>query len=405
MSPLGPLDVLSVSELNRQAKQLLEGSFGRVWVEGEIANFKHHSSGHMYFSLRDAKAQLPSVMFASANAGLNFRPQDGQRVAARGRVTLYEVRGQYQLVAENLYPAGEGALWLKFEALRDQLRSEGLFDPAAKQALPTLPRTVGLITSPTGAVVHDILNVLQRRAPQVTALLRPTLVQGSAAAADIVAAIKEQVEFGAAELLILARGGGSLEDLWPFNEEEVVRAIAACPLPIISAVGHETDVTLCDLAADLRAPTPSAAAELAVPEREGYLQFIDEQRQRLDQHLRRSLAQRWQKVELLEHSFAMRQPLRSLALHRQTLGDQTQRLNRVLQQQLEGRRQKLDAAQNLLEATDPQRILRRGYTIVARADTGETVTRSQSLRSGDRLHLRFADGSAQAQVTTAESQG
>lgn len=394
----GPLKVLSVSDLNRQARQLLEGAFGRIMVEGEISNFKHHSSGHMYFSLKDSQAQLPMVMFASANAGLTFRPRDGQHVLAQGRLTLYEVRGQYQLVADNLYPAGEGALWLKFEALRERLRSEGIFEPARKQALPTFPLTVGLITSPTGAAVHDLLNVLRRRSPQVTALLRPTLVQGALAAADIVAAIAEQVAHGAADLLILARGGGSLEDLWPFNEEEVVRAVAACPLPVISAIGHETDMTLCDLAADVRAPTPSAAAELAVPEREGYLQLLDEQTQLLEAHLRRRLAELGRQVRSLENQYVLRQPLRPIEIYRQTARDHQGRLDRAMTHLFHSFRQRTKAAQSLLEAADPQRPLERGYALVSREASGELVARKRELRSGELLQIRFADGTAPARA-------
>ncbi|MCH7575142.1 MAG: exodeoxyribonuclease VII large subunit [Candidatus Marinimicrobia bacterium] len=398
MARPGGLEVLTVSELNKQARQLLESSFALAWVEGEISNFKHHSSGHMYFSLKDQAASISVAMFASANAALTFRPGDGQQVVARGRVTLYEARGQYQLVAQNLYPAGDGALWLKFEQLRDKLSREGLFETAAKKPLPRFPARIGLVTSPTGAAVRDILNVLARRAPHVTALLRPTIVQGSAAAADIAIALAELEAHGQVDVIIVARGGGSLEDLWAFNEEQVVRAVAGCGLPVISAVGHETDVTLCDLAADQRAPTPSAAAELAAPEREGYLQYIDEQTAAMERQLRRKLAHMAGRLEELESRYVLREPLRPIRLWQQTVTEKDRLMGINFGHQLGAMQGRLSMLAQRLGAADPQHLMRRGYVIVTDDSTGKQVLRRKGLSRGQRLRLHFADGEAAATV-------
>lgn len=398
MSRAGGLEVLTVTELNKKARQLLESTFALAWVEGEISNFKHHSSGHMYFSLKDSSASISVAMFASANAALTFRPGDGQQVVARGRVTLYEARGQYQLVAQNLYPAGDGALWLKFEQLRDQLRGEGLFDPAAKKPLPRFPRRIGLVTSPTGAAVHDILNVLARRAPHVTALLRPTTVQGPTAAADVATALEELQAQGRVDVIIVARGGGSLEDLWAFNEEQLVRAVAACAVPVISAVGHETDVTLCDLAADQRAPTPSAAAELAAPEREGYLQYIDEQTVMMERQLQRKLAHMAGRLEELESRYVLRQPLRPIHFWQQTVTEKDRQMGINFGHQLGAMKNRLSMLDQRLVAADPQRLMQRGYVIVTDDATGRQVLRRKGLLPGQRLQLHFSDGKAAATV-------
>ncbi len=388
--------MLTVSDLNRKAKLLLEGSFNPVWVEGEITNFKHHSSGHMYFTLKDARAQLAAVMFAGANAALAFRPGDGQRVVARGRLTLYEVRGQYQLVAENLYPAGEGALWLKFEALRDSLKQEGLFDLDRKQPLPSFPQRVGVISSPTGAAIHDILNVLGRRAPHVTALVRPTRVQGDSSAEDVAAAIKDLTDHGSVDLLIIARGGGSLEDLWAFNEEVVVRAVAACPLPTISAVGHETDVTLCDLVADVRAPTPSAAAELAVPERDSFRQLVDDQTIFLETLVVRRLADMRRQLEVVEDRHGLHQPLARIARRFEILHERGLRLDQGILRLLKGKGLLATAWTDRLSVADPENILKRGYIMVSRKADGQAVTRKRQVVEGEELLLRFTDGTVGA---------
>ena len=399
MSSTSSLQVLTVSELNRQAKRLLEGQLSLVWIEGEISDFTHHSSGHMYFALKDDRSQISVVMFAGTNAALPFRPANGQKVLARGSVTLYEPRGQYQLVAQNMYPAGAGELWLQFEALKEQLRGEGLFDAERKRPLPGFPRRIGVITSPTGAAVHDIINVVARRAPQVTLVVRPTLVQGEGAPADLVAALQEFEEWGAVELVIIARGGGSLEDLWAFNTEELVRAVAECTLPIVSAVGHETDITLCDLVADVRAPTPSAAAELVAVEREGYLQYLDERLLTLDAALERVLRDLRRQLEQVRQRHVFQQPLVNISLQRERLSGQLSRWGLLVRHTFGNHQELLRVPEARLAALDPRRVLERGYALVTDGATGQLVTRREQLRLKQPLGVTFADGSARVKVT------
>ncbi len=399
MSTTTSLQVLTVSELNRQAKLLLERQLSLVWIEGEISDFTHHYSGHMYFALKDDRSQISVVMFAGANAALPFRPAAGQKVLARGNVTLYEPRGQYQLVAQNLYPAGAGELWLQFEALKEQLRAEGLFDAERKRPLPVFPRRIGVITSPTGAAVQDIINVVARRAPHMTLVVRPTLVQGESAPADLVAALKEFEDWGAVELVIIARGGGSLEDLWAFNTEAVVRAVADCALPVVSAVGHETDTTLCDLVADVRAPTPSAAAELVAVEREGYLQYLDERLVALETALGRVLRDLRRQLDQVRQRHIFRQPLVNISLQRERLGGQLARLGLLVRHTFGHHQELLRMPEARLAALDPRRVLERGYALVTDGATGQLVTRREQLRLKQPLGVTFADGSARVKVT------
>lgn len=399
MSSTTSLQVLTVSELNRQAKLLLEGQLSLVWIEGEISDFRHHSSGHMYFALKDDRSQISVVMFAGTNAALPFKPANGQKVLARGNVTLYEPRGQYQLVAQNLYPAGAGELWLQFEALKEQLRVEGLFDAQRKRPLPGFPRRIGVITSPTGAAVQDIINVVARRAPHMTLVVRPTLVQGEDAPADLVAALKEFEDWGAVELVIVARGGGSLEDLWAFNTEVVVRAVADCALPVVSAVGHETDITLCDLAADVRAPTPSAAAELVAVEREGYLQYLDDRLVALEAALGRVLRELRRQLDQVRQRHVFRQPRVNVSLQRERLSGQLARLGLLVRHTFGNHQELLRVPEARLAALDPRRVLERGYALVTDGASGQLVTRREQLRLKQPLGVTFADGSARVRVT------
>src|SRR5690554_6054855 len=288
---------LTVSELNRQARHLLESSFMQAWVEGELTGLSRPSSGHWYFSLKDQRAQVRCAMFRGFNQRLRQLPKEGDLVRVRGKVSLYEARGDYQLIVEHLEPAGLGALQQAFEALKARLYAEGLFAAERKKPVPETPRHIGVVTSPTGAAIHDILTVLQRRCPNIPMTLYPTAVQGQAATAEIVAAIQRAVHHGQADVLIIGRGGGSLEDLWCFNEEAVARAIAACPIPTVSAVGHEVDVTIADFVADLRAPTPSAAAEKVSPDQSAWLGRLEEIRLRLTQGMTRQLRLRQAHLE------------------------------------------------------------------------------------------------------------
>ncbi len=402
MSPASPLEILTVSQLNRQARRLLESRFTPVWVEGEISNFKHHTSGHMYFVLKDDRAEMAAVMFASQNVSLTFTPGSGQKVLARGNLTLYEARGQYQLAVQNLYPAGAGELWLAFEALKGKLQAEGLFDLARKRPLPVFPRRIGVITSPTGAAVRDIIQVLGRRAPHVTLVVRPTLVQGEDAAEDIAAALAEFAAYGRVDLVILARGGGSLEDLWPFNEELVARAVAACPLPTLSAVGHETDITICDLVADLRAATPSAAAELAVEDRQGYLQLLDERVAAVERLLQRHLRDARRQLVDLQQRYAFRRPLDLIEGWKEQLRQLAGGLRICMSHLIEHKTQSLEVAAAGLQALNPRGVLERGYTITTDDRTGRIVASRSQLALRQALTLHFKDGAAGVEVTRLE---
>src|SRR5580765_7349413 len=281
-----PRRILSVTELTIRVRDALEQQIGQVWVEGELSNCRVWNTGHLYFTLKDESSQLRGFMFKSALRYLRFKPTDGTRVVARGRLSVYEPKGEYQLVCEHLEPQGLGALQLAFEQLKKRLQAEGLFDPARKRPLPALPRKIGIVTSLDGAAIRDIINVLGRRYPNAHIVIRPTRVQGEGAGADIARALSDIVTLPGIDVVIVGRGGGSIEDLWAFNEEIVARAIAASPVPVISAVGHESDVTIADFVADRRAPTPSAAAEIVVAAKDEFCSRIDRLHERLSAALR-----------------------------------------------------------------------------------------------------------------------
>ncbi|MDP6500776.1 MAG: exodeoxyribonuclease VII large subunit [Candidatus Marinimicrobia bacterium] len=382
---------ISVGDLTRQIKEILEGSFSQLWVEGEISNFIHHSSGHMYFTLKDDEAEIRCAMFKGNNQYLRFKPENGMKVLLSGRISVYAPRGQYQLISTRLEPAGLGTLFLAFEALKKRLSAEGLFDDEFKKPLPKIPETIGLITSKTGAAVKDMINVLGRRAPYVKLILRPTLVQGDEAAADIVNAIQEMDTSCEPDLIIFGRGGGSLEDLWPFNEEKVARAIFDCQTPTISAVGHETDTTIADLVADLRAPTPSAAAELAVPSIDELVQFLQTVDEKMRALLVRKLEYYWQKMDHIQDRFTLQRP--DAFINRMT--DLNTHLSSALKQsilmKLQSRFGQLETLQAELAVLNPKSILDRGYAI-ATADSGKIIHSPNELKTGELFRLQLAKG-------------
>jgi exodeoxyribonuclease VII large subunit len=347
-------EVLSVSQLNNRARLLLEDVFAQVWVEGEISNLAKPASGHVYFTLKDGKAQVRCALFRQNAARVREALRDGLAVKVRGKVSLFEGRGDYQLILDSVEPAGDGALRLAFEALKEKLAAEGLFSNERKTALPAHPQRIGIISSPTGAVIRDIISVFRRRAPQVELTLIPTAVQGREATTQIVRALQLADRHGF-DALILARGGGSLEDLWCFNEEVVARAIDACQTPIVSAVGHETDVSISDFVADVRAPTPSAAAELLAPDNSDVLQRIDSLRRRLLLHMRNQLARA--QLHLDGNTRRLRHPGERLRQQAQRLDDLDMRLRRALQQQLQLQQQKIARAEARLAAQHPGRQL------------------------------------------------
>ncbi|MBX6352933.1 MAG: exodeoxyribonuclease VII large subunit [Thermoflavifilum sp.] len=450
MSVIAPT-VWTVTEITQLIKTHLEldERFQNVWVSGEISNFKHHTSGHMYFTLKDENARIRAVMFAARNRSLGFRPEDGMRVICCGRIGVYERDGQYQLYVEQMQPDGIGALYVAFTQLKERLEREGLFDPARKRPLPPFPRRIGVVTSPTGAVIRDICTTLARRWPLAQVVLSPALVQGPDAAPSLVAALERLIQLPAwgyppVDVIIIGRGGGSLEELWPFNEEAVARAVAACPIPVISAVGHETDVTICDFVADVRAATPTAAAELAAP-------HIQEMRQRLTdwgtrgrQALQYRVQEARKRLAVCENTVVLRHPVRLLEGRRQTVDALESALSRAMIQRIDiarrrwfglsqrlsavdihvrlarararvdqwqaaaqalAERRRLEASARLdmligqLESLNPLAVLRRGYSIVYRPDGVRVVSSRRDVRPGDPLLIQFQDGRVHARVT------
>lgn len=396
-------NVFSVGEITKALKSSLETQFSGIWVEGEISDFKHHTSGHMYFRLKDEAAVIDAVMFRGANQYLRFKPKDGTHALVFGKISVYEKRGQYQIYVERMEPKGIGALQMAFEQLKEKLKKEGLFDEARKKPIPHLPRRIGIITSPTGAAIRDILNIVNRRFSNVHIILYPVLVQGAEAAPDIAAAIDTMNRRGDAEVLIVGRGGGSPEDLWAFNEEVVARAIARSKIPIISAVGHEVDFTIADFVADLRAPTPSAAAELVIPEKSELENTLRSLRQRLENGIRSQWSLVREKLARLTSSYALRQPRSYVEQMQQRLDDTLRHLSNQIKSMLESAGRDFRELSLQLEALSPLSILRRGYSITY--DNSENlVLRANQIKIGDTIRTRLHRGSIQSKVISTEGE-
>lgn len=440
-------DVLSVSQLNRSIKMLLErdSQLQDVWVRGEISNFTHHSSGHMYFTLKDDQSRLKVVMFASYNRFLRFLPKNGTKAIVRGSISAFERDGAYQLYAREMQPDGIGSLYLAFEQLKEKLAAEGLFAAERKRTLPRFPKRVGVVTSPTGAAIRDICTTIRRRYPQADIILAPAIVQGVEAPLSIVRAIHNINRETGIDVLIVGRGGGSIEELWAFNDEQVARAIASSLIPVISAVGHETDVTIADFVADVRAATPTAAAELAVPH---YLEWLERVKQ-LDTRMQRAIRQRMlqerKRLDVLSQSYAMRQPQRRLEEAAQRLDGVQLRMKQSMKQLMRLRREQynrlseqmkryriseqlneryakvmtlrsrldtrmrnqwqqkqLEFASRLaqLDALSPLKVMQRGFSLVYSGD--QLVKSVNQFASGDELVVRLSDGSATARVERIE---
>lgn len=442
-----PAKIYTVSQLNREAALALGEHFLMVWVEGEISNLSAPSSGHLYFSLKDAGAQVRCALFKNQQRGLRCKPANGMQVLLRAEVSLYEPRGDYQLIVERLEAAGDGALRRAFDALRLKLSEEGLFEQARKKPLPRLPRTIGVITSPTGAALRDILSVLKRRFPAIPVIVYPTAVQGANAKFEVAEAIQTANRHGDCEVLILARGGGSQEDLQAFNEEIVARAIAASAIPIVSGIGHETDVTIADFAADLRAATPTAAAEHATPDQQQWLNAFTQHEKRLEQHLRRQLSKTRQSLDWLDKRLQQQHPgqklrrnAERLATLRQRLTQAmlarqrrqhhllavhgaklarfnpaeriqhqhqrqqylSQRLARAMRHKLQQHQLKLANTGQTLHAVSPLATLNRGYALVTDADSGKLVRSARQLAVGDKIQTRLADGQFVSEIVDVE---
>jgi exodeoxyribonuclease VII large subunit len=386
--------VLSVSEVNKYIKDLVARDIilSGLWVKGEISNFKNHYSGHFYFTLKDEKAVIKCVMFRSHAAALPFVPEDGMKILARGYVSVFERDGQYQLYVEEMQPDGVGALYVAFEKLKAKLQQEGLFDEARKRRLPYMPGSIGVVTSSTGAVVRDIINILSRRFYNVTIKVYPVQVQGEGAAGQIAAGIRRLNELANVDVIIVARGGGSLEELWAFNEEIVARSIYHSKIPVISAVGHETDFTISDFVADVRASTPSAAAELVMPERAAVENRLDGLNMRLRNAILKRTSIERLKLKRLNESVAFRQPLNRVYQERMHLDVQKRYLQKALTALNAGYRSRLGTLAAGLDALSPLNSLARGYSIV-RSVKDDTLVKSVSVvHKGDRLEVRVTDG-------------
>ncbi|PCN42649.1 exodeoxyribonuclease VII large subunit [Brevibacillus laterosporus] len=438
-----PAEVMSVAELNRYVKRMMEGDLrlADVWVRGEISNFTHHHSGHMYFTLKDKDSRLKIVMFASYNRFLTFIPKNGTKAIVRGSISVFERDGAYQLYARELQPDGIGALFLAFEQLKEKLQQEGLFASERKRALPLFPKTIGVVTSPTGAAIRDIITTIKRRYPQAEIMLAPAIVQGVEAPASIIRAIRHINQYQV-DVMIVGRGGGSIEELWAFNDEAVARAIVASQIPIISAVGHETDYTIADFVADIRAATPTAAAELAVPHYLEWLERIKQLDHRLARALQTQLQEKRTHLQRLQQSYGLKNPLRRVEERRQRIDEVTLRLsamvkmkvvrkreqvshvkkrlkqirlerqvaerrgqvNRMESQLTQYMKQKTERSRQAwlslvqhLDALSPLRVMQRGFSLSYKDDT--LIKSVEGIEVGDQLMIRYQDGKIMTTVT------
>lgn len=388
--------IVTVSELTRRIKGMLEKGFPSASVEGEISNFKQHSSGHLYFTIKDEHAQIQAVLWRNRAMNLIFTPQDGMKIIARGRVTVYEVRGVYQLDVADLRPLGTGELQLAFERLKQKLAARGYFDAGRKKPVPRFPRRIGLVTSPTGAAVRDIVNIISRRWPAAELILNPVSVQGAGAANEIAQAIRDFNAWGMVDVMIVGRGGGSLEDLWAFNEELVADAIYQSAIPIISAVGHEIDFTIADFVADLRAPTPSAAAELVVPTRGEIVEIVRNYCYTIQQIANERIKSHREQIMGILRSYAFNRPLDLLRQYSQQLDELKRTLMRVVVNRFALSREQWSSLDKRINSVSPTLILRRGYAIVRR--NGEIIGSAKKLRTSDHVELDFHDGRVPALV-------
>lgn len=387
---------MTVSELNRLARNVLEQSFPLFWVSGEISNLTRAASGHWYFSLKDTGAQVRCVMFKGRNSYLDWTPKEGDKVEARATITLYEARGDFQLTVEFLQRAGLGALFEAFEKLKLKLQAEGLFDAAYKRRLPALPKRIGIVTSPDAAALRDVLTTLKRRMPSIPVIIYPTPVQGKGAAMLIADAIDQASARAECDVLIICRGGGSMEDLWQFNEEIVARAIAGCSIPTVSGVGHETDFTISDFVADVRAATPTAAAELVTPSRDGLFNALAQLKQSLSRNMQYFLAQRAQALDYLARGLVS--PLQQIEKQRAQLAQLQYMLESNFERQLQTKQHNLLRLSQNLHHLNPNAVLTRGYAFVQN-QAGHIISNSQQLQKGEAVKLTFDVGTADAVIT------
>ena len=393
---------LTVSQLNEYVRRMfqMDPMLRAIELKGEISNLKFHQSGALFFTMKDENASISCVMYSGDVDGLQAMPFEGMRAVARGSVALYVRGGQCQFVVKRMRAQGVGVLYERLQMLKEKLGREGLFEPERKRALPPYPDTIGVVSSPTGAVIHDILNVSLRRNPDAHILLCPVRVQGIGADEEVVEAIHLLERLEHVSVIIVARGGGSMEDLWTFNEERVVRAVAMCKKPIVSAVGHETDVTLCDLAADLRAPTPSAAAECVVPVRDEMLNKIEIMRRQMQESARNAVAERQNALKLAQIKLSANHPSLTIRRQEERLAQRMDALLRAAERQIQNRQTRLETQTTALELLSPYAALKRGYAIVQNA--GRAISKAGGLCVGDEVTVRFADGVIHAEVLSKE---
>ncbi len=393
--------VFTVGQINRYIKNLLENDFilNSLLVQGEISNFKAHSTGHWYFTLKDATGALSCMIFRQDAEEIPFLPENGMQVILYGRVSLYERTGQYQLYGEFMEPVGMGALQMAFEQMKEKLAAEGLFDADFKREMPAHAKCIAVVTSPVGAAVRDVIQIVKRRDPRVKIAVFPTLVQGEKAAEDIVRSLRLANEWGGADVIILGRGGGSMEDLWPFNEEKVARAIFASEIPVISAVGHETDFTITDFVSDLRAPTPSAAAELAtaIP-LESRIAMLEGMQERLWRDVSAAMVSSRRRLEFLKERPVLKRPLEKLHQLRADVEGKSQAMQLETMRRLEKNAGRLAAAQARLESVSPFSVMKRGYAMILN-EAGQPLTAAADVREGQKLQIEMRDGRLYAAVT------
>ena len=395
--------IATVTQINNYIKAVIDKTpvLQNIWIKGEISNFKHHSSGHLYLTLKDGGSVLKAVMFKNAAMMLRFKPEDGTKVLARGRISVYEAGGQYQMYIEEMEAEGTGDLYAKFEELKKRLGEEGLFDDSKKKQIPLFPETIGIVTSPTGAAIRDMINVLRRRCPMVKVIIYPCLVQGDNAAQSISEGIKYFNEKRPVDVIIAGRGGGSIEDLWAFNEEITARSVADSVIPVISAVGHEVDFTICDFVADLRAPTPSAAAELAVPDITELKKRIDTAQGRMSVLLRNKLDTQKRQLELLSNRSSLMQFGKALMDRGQTVDLLLDRCAMAYKNKTSVAEKHLTALLGKLSALSPLNVFERGYCCASK--DGKTVNKISDIDNGDNIVLRLTDGEVDCNVTERRS--
>ena len=382
---------LTVSELTAQLKRLIESNYSSVFVRGEISNFTHHGSGHMYFTLKDKFSELRAVMFKGNNSSLPFSPKSGDDVILQGKLSVYEARGQYQIIVQHMEPAGIGALYLEFEKSKKRLKEEGLFEESLKKKLPRFPSTIGIITSETGAALRDMLTIFNRRAPQIKIIIRSALVQGSDASKDIIAGIKEFSKLGGIDILIIGRGGGSFEDLWPFNDENLAREISKCSIPIVSAVGHETDITISDMVADLRAPTPSAASEITTNYFVETNQVVHDLNKRLLDLIASKISTLWQLLDNFSERLFVQKPKNVFNQHKEKIGHLSKGLLMSMNRAINKEESSLSNLQAKLNALSPTNTLDRGYSIAYKTDSS-IIRKPSDLDEGESFIVKLAKG-------------